>query len=140
MRCPGCGENVDTDELEKLCREDFNTAHGQAFHNLRMILDHHWYWCGVWIGIAVDLVIVFSLWGWMSDWSWSWNGFLEMVRRVSEKSYLLLAAPFLIPIITAVVGDKLSSADMDVKEEIAYQKFKEEWNGCKDVGTPKEVL
>jgi len=27
MRCPECGENINTDELEEICREDFDAAH-----------------------------------------------------------------------------------------------------------------
>jgi hypothetical protein len=35
MRCPGCGEDIDINELEENCRKDFNAAERVHFNNLK---------------------------------------------------------------------------------------------------------
>lgn len=122
MHCPECGNNLNG--LEERCREEFKKKHGQYFHNLEVARAHQWYWRGAWIGIAIDLLVLCFLVG-MGG--WSWDGFLEIVHRVSEKSYLLLFMPFLIPFMCAMSCSVLSFARVDVEEEQAYRTFKETW-------------
>lgn len=122
MYCPECGNNLN--ELEERCREEFESKHRQYFHNLEVARGHQWYWRGAWIGIVIDLLLLCFVF-------WFGNlpgiGFLEIVHHIAEKSYVMLIAPFLIPIVTAMGCGMLGSAGVVVEKEQAYQRFKETW-------------
>ena len=136
MYCLHCGTNIDG--LEEQCRSEFNRKHAQHFYNMRMVYSHQWYWRGVWIGIAVDFLVVCFLMMWMD--SWSWNGFLEVIHRISKKGYILFLMPIVFPFVTAMARDMFAIASVDAKEERLYQKFKETWGLPKHVEVTKEIL
>lgn len=134
MYCPECGNNIGG--LDEKCEEEFEKKYGQYFHNLETVRRHQWYWRGAWVGVAIDLMVLCFLIG---VGGWSWDGFLETVRRASEKSYLLLFMPFLIPLVSAIACSVLASESVDVEEGQLYRKFKDMW-GSKGVELTKEVL
>ena len=137
MRCPGCGEIINMDELERICREDFNLAHGSHFEKQEKERKSRWFWRGFSAGVVLDLFIVCFLW---VAGGWSWDGFIAIIHRMAEKSFVVSFAFFFMPLVIAMICGMLGSEGVDVEEEQAYRKFKEGWGGCKYVDTTKEVL
>lgn len=133
MYCPECGNNLN--ELEKQCREEFDRKHAQYFHNLEAVRGHQWYWRGAWIGLVIDFLLLCFVF-WLGN--WSGNGFLEIVHRIAEKSYVPLFAPFLFPIMTAMVGGMFGLEGVVAEKEQLYEKFKETWGLPENAKTTKE--
>lgn len=135
MYCPKCSHNLKG--LEEQCRKEFDRKHAQYFHNLEAVRSHRQYWLGVRIGLVIDFLLLCFVF-WLGNWSGS--GFLEIVHRIAEKSYLPLFVPFLFPILIAMACSMIEFEDVDVEEEQAYRKFKETWGLPEDVEATKEVL
>jgi hypothetical protein len=112
MYCPDCGKCIDN--LEKKCREEFYTLNGGRFDNVEKTRRKKGFCVGLMAGIIFN-VLLCGILLWANG--WLWNGFLQSLYHMYDRSIIFVLGLLLIPLIFGMGFSVSYGVDADLKKE-----------------------